>query len=389
MESPLIDVIIVGGGPAGLQAARCLAAEGFEVEVLEEHRSAGEPVHCTGILAPGIFKEFSLAADAALNELHRVRVHSPKGQIINYQTDQTEAVIVDRRIFDRALTDAASANGARIRLGIKVVNIEIDKTRAVVRCADGGTREARACILASGSAYTLHRDLGIGFPPVYLNCAQAELPAMRPGDVEIFLGREVAPKGFAWAVPVQREEGTFARIGLMCDGDAAKYFGNFLPRLAAWDLKTSPEARPRQRMLPLAPIKKTYAARLLVTGDAAGFVKPTTGGGVFYGMISAEIAAGVLAGALRRDRLEDLDLSEYQHLWQERLMEEIEAQLTLRLLMQKLTDDELETIFDLWATDGLMPLVRKTAAFNHHRKLIIAMIRYPAMRKILFRKAMM
>jgi digeranylgeranylglycerophospholipid reductase len=389
MERHLIDVIIVGGGPAGLQAARCLAAEGFEVEVLEEHLSAGEPVHCTGILAPGIFKEFSLPADAALNELRRVRVHSPKGQIIHYHTDQTEAVIVDRRSFDRALTDAACANGARVCLGIKVVNIEIGKNSAVVHCAEGGRREARACILASGSAYTLHRDLGIGFPPVYLNCAQAELPAMRPGDVEIFLGRDVAPEGFAWAVPVQRKEGTFARVGLMCDGDAAKYFGNFLPRLAAWDLKTSSETRPRQRMLPLAPIKKTYAARLLVTGDAAGFVKPTTGGGVFYGMISAEIAAGVLAGALRRDRLEEPDLSEYQHLWQERLMEEIEAQLTLRLLVQRLTDDELETIFDLWATDGLMPLVRKTAAFNHHRKLIIAMIRYPAMRKILFRKAMM
>jgi hypothetical protein len=69
-------------------------------------------------------------------------------------------------------------------------------------------------------------------------------------------------------------------------------------------------------------------------------------------------------------------------------MEEIEAQLTLRLLMQRLTDDEVETIFDLWATDGLMPLVKKTVAFSHHRKLIAAMIRYPAMRKILFRKAL-
>ena len=105
-------------------------------------------------------------------------------------------------------------------------------------------------------------------------------------------------------------------------------------------------------------------------------------------MISAEIAAGVLADALRRDRLEERELSVYQQRWQDRLMEEIEAQLTLRLLLQRLTDDELESIFDLWATDGLMPLVRNTAAFNHHRKLIIAMIRHPAMRKILFRKAL-
>jgi flavin-dependent dehydrogenase len=105
-------------------------------------------------------------------------------------------------------------------------------------------------------------------------------------------------------------------------------------------------------------------------------------------MISAAIAARVLSDALRRDRLCESDLSLFQDLWKERLMEEIEAQLTLRLLMQRLSDDELESVFDLWMTDGLMPLIRKTASFNQHRKLIMAMTRYPAMRKILFRKAL-
>jgi geranylgeranyl reductase family protein len=384
----LIDVIVVGGGPAGLQAARCLAAEGFDVEVLEEHWSTGEPVHCTGILAPEIFRRFSMPPAAALNELRKIRVHSPKGQVIAYQTDHAEALIVDRSAFDRTLRDLASAGGARICMGIKAAGIEVGGARAVVHCADGSRREARACVLATGSAYTLHQDLEIGFPPVFLTCAQAELPALRPGDVEVFLGKEVAPKGFAWIVPVQRTEGSFARIGLMCDGDAAKYFNNLLPRLEGWALQSICGLRPRQRMLPLAPIRKTYKDRLLVVGDAAGFVKPATGGGVYYGMISAEIAAAVLADALRRDRLEERELSVYQQRWQDRLMEEIEAQLTLRLLLQRLTDDELESIFDLWATDGLMPLVRNTAAFNHHRKLVIAMIRHPAMRKILFRKAL-
>jgi digeranylgeranylglycerophospholipid reductase len=384
----LNDVIIIGGGPVGLHAARCLARDGFEVDVLEEHPNAGEPVHCTGIIAPEVFREFSIPSDVALNELRGVRFHSPKGQIVRFQTEQAEAVIVDRRVFDANLKTLACASGARIHQGVRAATIEIRKDCAVVQCADGRDHKARACILATGSAYTLHRDLGLGFPPVYLNCAQVELPASCPGDVEIFLGREVAPKGFAWAAPVQRPEGSFARIGLMCEGDAAAYFANFLPRLERWGLPAIAEVRPRQRMLPLAPIRKTYGNRLLIAGDAAGFVKPTTGGGVFYGMISASIAAGVLAEALRRDRLSEPELSSYQNLWQERLMEEIEAQLTLRLLMQRLTDDEVETIFDLWVTDGLMPLIRKTAAFNHHRQLVVAMIRYPAMRKILFRKAL-
>ena len=380
------DAIIIGGGPVGLHAARRLAAEGFDVEVLEEHACADEPVHCTGILSPEIFREFQLPPDVILNELNTVEFHSPGGQVIHYRTERVEAVVVDRRAFDRNLRSLASASGAQVTLGAQVQHVETGGTGVLVHCAGTEPREARACILSAGATYALHRDLGIGFPPVHLNCTQVELPVGQKRDVEIYLGRDVAPKGFAWAVPVRRADGIFARVGLMCEGDTTSYFERFLPRLDNWKIPSGIEVQPRQRMLPLTPIRKTYGDRLLVAGDAAGFVKPVTGGGVYYGMISAGIAAAVLAQALRRDRLNESELSRYQQLWQERLMEEIEAQLTLRLLLQRLTDGEVETIFDLWATDSLMPLVRKTATFNQYRKLIAAVVRNPGMRKILFNK---
>lgn len=379
------DVIIIGAGPVGLHAARRLAADGYDVEVLEEHPSAGEPVHCTGILAPEIFEEFSLPLSSAVQELRCVRFHSPGGRVVEYLTERPEAVVVDRRSFDRDIRDLAQAAGAAFSMGVRATKIEIQKDRTTVRCAGEESRDAKACILATGSSYALHRDLGIGFPPVFLNCAQAEFSAPGVRDVEIHVGRKVAPSGFAWVVPVRRPEGMCARIGLMCDGNAGVHFERFLAGLGRLGIPAEARTRPRQSMLPLAPIRKTFGDRLLVAGDAAGFVKPTTGGGVYYGMISAEIAAQVLGDALRDGALEESVLSRYQRLWQSRLMEEIEAQLTLRLLLQRLNDEEMEEIFDLWATDGLMPLIRKTVHFNRHRKLIAALIRYPAMRRILFR----
>jgi len=383
-----MDVIVIGGGPAGLHAARCLASAGYEVEVLEEHLCMGEPVHCTGILSPEVFDEFSLEPRHTLNELHHIQFHSPNRRIIHYRTEKAEAVVIDRAAFDKDLENRARSDGALILPGIKAEKIDINKRGVAIHCGDAGRRYARACILATGAAYGLHRDLGIGFPPVFLNCAQSEYRTDCSGDVEIHLGEDIAPKGFGWIVPVERASGNFARIGLMCEGNAAAFLGRLLSRLHKWKIRIGDESQSRQRILPLAPIRKTYGDRFLVVGDAAGLVKPTTGGGIFYGMISAGIAANVLAEGLKAGRLSESDLSVYQTQWQERLMEEIEAQLTLRLLMQRLTDDELETIFDLWATDGLMPLIRKTATLNHHRKLIVALTRYPAMRKILFRRVL-
>jgi flavin-dependent dehydrogenase len=173
----------------------------------------------------------------------------------------------------------------------------------------------------------------------------------------------------------------------MCQGDPGQYFDSFLDRVGPrWGVKTNGNILPRQRILPLSPIRKTFADRLLVVGDAAGLVKPTTGGGIYYSLVSASIAAEVLTDALRRDRLGEPVLGEYERRWRERLAEEFQAQLTLRLLAQRLSDAEIEELFELANTDGLIPLVRKTAKFNQHRDVIVALVKYPATRRILFKR---
>ena len=382
------DTVVVGGGPGGLFAAARLAECGCDVAVVEEHAEVGRPVHCTGIVAREAFREFSLSPDSILNPLSQVRFHSPSGLEVDYDPSAVDAVVVDRAVFDRALLARATAAGVTFISGARVTRVQITPEAAVVEIEERASAvEARTVILACGASYGLQRQLGLGMPSVYLASAQMELPAGRGGQVEIYFGSQTAPAGFAWVVPVQRGEGHYVRVGLMCDGDAGYYFGRLVARVAAsWGIETLEGQQPRRRLLPLAAIRRTYADRVLAIGDAAGLVKPTTGGGIYYSLLSAGLAADTLVEALRTGELGAARLAGYEAGWRERLTGEFRSQLALRMLAQRLSDTEVDGLFTLARTDGIMPLVYRTAQFNKHRDLIAALFRHEEARKLLFRR---
>jgi len=380
------DVVVVGGGPAGLRAAACLAAAGFQTSLIEEHAAVGEPVHCTGIVAAEAFEEFSLSRRAALNELAVARFWSPGGQQITYAPGRVEAVVVDRRVFDQDLLATAQRSGVAVHRGARVTSITID-AHGVTVTAQADRMRARACILACGANYALHRQVGLGLPQLLLHTAQIEVPARTAGDVELHFGSEVAPKGFAWVVPVIRGEQICARIGVMSDHAAPQYFDRLVARVGRrWGVTPESIGRPRQKILPLAPISRTYADRLLAVGDAAGLVKATTGGGIYYSLVSATLAADVLGSALTENDLSADRLRPYEHAWRQRLSDEFDAQLALRVVAHRLTDADIEQLFELARTDGIMPIVHRTASFNRHRKLILALFKHPPVRQLLLRR---
>lgn len=384
MAQSAVDVLIIGAGPGGLYAAGSLARQGYQVLVCEEHATIGDPVHCTGIVATDSFDEFELPRSAILNPLTRVRFVSPSGLSVDYRTHSAEATVVDRGVFDRALADRARGLGAAVQTGTRVTEFvaDADGVRAM---AGGAPVRARLAVLACGASYRLQRNEGLGLPAQYLHTAQQELPASRLRDVEVHFGESVAPGGFAWAVPVRRAGGMFVRVGVMASHDAPGFFRNMLDRVGeAWGV-SAVDARPRLKILPLAPISRTFSERLLAVGDAAGLVKPTTGGGIYYSIVSASLAADVAGEALRADRLDAGTLASYQTRWRERLDREFDAQQALRQTVLKMSDADIDALFDLAQTDGVMPLVRKTARFNEHRHLIRALFNHPPARRILFR----
>ena len=364
-------------------AAR-LAATGLQTLLCEEHDRVGEPVHCTGVLATESFAAYDLPTDATLNTLTTVRFVSPGGIPVDYTTPSPLATVIDRPAFDRALAARAIAAGAEVRTAARVSTLDVD-ANGVHAVAGGEPVRARLAVLACGATYGFQRRFGLGLPRTYLHTAQRELRARRLGGDEVHFGRDVAPDGFAWAVPVVRGDGEFVRIGVMASHDILQCYARVLARVRdQWDIVDADQV-PRQKILPLGAIGRTYGDRLLAIGDAAGLVKPTTGGGIHYSIVSAALAADVAVGALERDRLDAASLSIYERAWRAELAEEFEAQHALRDVAAKLSDEAIDSFFELAHTDGIMPIVRATARFNEHRPLIRALFKHPPARRILFR----
>jgi geranylgeranyl reductase family protein len=381
----MLDVVIVGGGPGGMAAARSLAAGGWSVIVFEEHQRVGTPVHCTGVLAQDVIGTLNLPPEAVLNALTTVRFVAPAGHSFDYTTATTEAVVIDRAIFDDALGRRAERAGATIERGRRVTAIDHTAGAVRVTLSDGDNVLARSVILACGANYTFQKRLGLGMPSVFLQTAQLELPVDRLGEVEIHFGSEIAPKGFAWAVPVQRSEGNFARIGVMAGSDPAEYFSRMVARVRSrWGVAVPDGCSPKRRMLPLGAVRRSYGERILAVGDAAGLVKPTTGGGIYYSVVSGELAAEMLSSRLAVNDLSAAAMREYEGRWRARFQPEFSAQLALRFVAERMRDADIDALFTLAITDGVLPLVRQKARFNQHRDFILALLRHQPARRALF-----
>jgi flavin-dependent dehydrogenase len=187
-------------------------------------------------------------------------------------------------------------------------------------------------------------------------------------------------------VPLSRNDVPHARIGVMTSTAGADSFATLVESLSARagvDHRTIPPGRPK--MLPLGPIRRTYADRVLAVGDAAGLVKPTTGGGIYYGMLSGVIAAEVLSHGLAKNQLMARQMSRYEKRWSQRFGQEIRVGLAFRRIASRLSDDLIDELIDLARLDGVVPLLQETASFNWHRKAAVALLGHSGVRRIMFK----
>jgi digeranylgeranylglycerophospholipid reductase len=361
----------------GSRVAARLAEKGHSVLVLERQANPGTKSACTGIIGLECVDAFDIGDDVILRKVNRASLFSPSGKSLSLYRPDPQAVVLDRAAFDLTMAGRAEKAGAEYYFNAHVPDIVIEKSRAVVTVYSSGkvqTFAARAAIIACGFNPGLLKHLGMGVFADYAIGVQAEVEAPHLDEVEVYFG-DVAPGFFAWLVPVKPP---LARAGLISRTDPGLYLKKWLTQLAAAGKITSADVKLNYGGIPLKPLSRTYGERIIVVGDAAGQVKPTSGGGIYYGLLSADIAAATLYEALTDNDLSAKRLARYQRGWRKKLGNELRTGYWFRKLYERLSYRRLDRLFNMVTSAGIDEALLKAEdlSFDWHSRTIMRLLKY-------------
>ncbi len=372
------EVIVVGAGPAGSYAACELASAGHSVAVLEHKSAAGLDICCTGIISAECFEAFGISPETIVRKANSAKFFLPSGKFTRLNSENVKVCIVDRSRFDRAIVNKAQTKGATYFFSTDCTAISIKGNRAIVETTHNNSKQvfyARAVILATGQDLRLHHKLGLGKFKHFAVGAQTEIDAGNLDEVEVYFNQQLAPDFFAWLVPTYPGK---ALAGLISSSGARLRLQRFLLSSLCKGRLISTNIKIRQKAIPLCVLPQSVGERLLVIGDAAGQVKPTTGGGIYLGNLGAQIASDVLKEALDKDNLSASYLARYQKRWKAKMGREISFGRWMRWVYSKLNDQQIEKLFNTFTSEDMTTALLNSPdfSFDWHSKLFLSGLRY-------------
>jgi digeranylgeranylglycerophospholipid reductase len=369
----LYDVLVIGAGPVGSHVAYKLAGLGYKVAVFEEHEEIGRPVCCTGIVSDECVQRFGIPGDLVWQQANSAKLFAPSGEFLRVWRNEPQAYIIDRAGFDLAWAQRAQKKGAEYSLATKVNDIAVlaDSVMVQADChEDGAQLEGKTAVIATGFASKLPQRLGLGQVSDFIIGAQTEVSIKGIDEVEVYFGQDIAPGFFAWLVPISQDE---ALVGLFSRKRPSLYLDNLLTSLSGQGKIDGAGAKATYDGIPLNSLPKTYAQRIIVVGDAAGQVKPTTGGGIYYGLLCAEIAADTIHQALSIGDFSQKLFSRYERAWKKMLGRELRIGYLARRLYERLSDWQINKIFRIIQANGIDKTLLRSPklSFDWHGGLIL------------------
>ena len=357
------DVVVIGAGPVGSYTSYLLAQKGFKVCLMDKKKKIGEGTICAGVIGKKAFLRYDLPVDSIVSEIDSISFFSPSGQKLEYEPEEVFAYVVDRDILDHRLFLKAKKIGVDTYLKHRVNDISGVSPFYSVK-SGSITYQAKAVVIATGVDCRLHAKAGLGQPREYLYGSQIDLPVSRsPSRIEVHIGRDFAPGSFGWLIPYR---GNLSRVGVLL----ARRGKTWLKKLVEQRLGTADKIDMKDIQLkPIAygPIKKSAHGGILAVGEAAGQVKTTTGGGIHYGLLCAEIAVDKLTGTLTYG----YSLNDYDVAWRSALVAELDIGMNLRSIAAKLSDHDIDNLFSFVKQNRFwVELLVPRIDFDYHSDVI-------------------
>jgi len=319
------DVVVAGGGPAGLSAARTAAEAGARVLLLERESAFGIPTRTSGgsfladLRGLGIPDRFS-------NPLREVRFVAPRTEAVIRFDERPAVCVLDVRALYQWLAERAAAAGVDLRLRATVTEASTDNERIALGVGGPGgpwTATGRYAVDATGTAATLATATGM-HPPFRRRAIGAELDLAAPhfprDTCWLVVGEQIAPAGYAWAFPY-RQGRVRVGIGVMRPDSAADPRDLIdrvleLPALSP-ALEGAQPVELHAGLIPVEPLRTAIVRhRVVMVGDSAAHASTLVGEGIRYALGAGEAAGRALGEALRLS--DEAPLRAFEQSWQRR-----------------------------------------------------------------------